>query len=314
MILEDFIVYTKNGLYCKTGDFFIDPIKPVHKAVITHAHADHAVRGQEEIFCTQPTADVMKERYVQHAGKKFNLLNSKSSFHIGDVKVSFLPAGHILGSVQVLMEYDNAKYLYTGDFKLQTDSTCECYEYAEADVLITESTFAEPNKSHPDTKTEIEKLNTISDSRIIIGSYALGKAQRLTQLISEICPQKEIFIHRKIYALHKIYENHKINLGRWKPYSSQLFKRLKQAVYIVPPNVLSSYQGRKDFYTAFATGWDHLQNGYNLKLNISDHADWNDVLAVIAKTKPKKILTLHGDGEPLKKHFENSEIEVRILN
>lgn len=314
MIQDDFIVYTKNGLYCKAGDFFIDPIKPVHKAVITHAHADHAARGNDEIFCTQPTADVMKERYGQHAGKKFNLLNSKSSFQIGTVKLSFLPAGHILGSVQVLLEHDHAKYLYTGDFKLQKDSTCESYEYAKADVLITESTFAEPGKFHPDTKTEIEKLNAISDSRIIIGSYALGKAQRLTQLISEICPQKEIFIHRKIYALHKIYENHKINLGRWKPYSSQLFKRLKQAVYIVPPNVLSSYQGRKDYYTAFATGWDHLQNGYNLKLNISDHADWNDVLAVIEKTKPKKILTLHGDGVPLKKHFLNSEIEVHILN
>jgi putative mRNA 3-end processing factor len=314
MIREDFIVYTKNGLYCKAGDFFIDPIKPVHKAIISHAHADHAVRGHDEIFCTQPTADVMKERYVEQAGKKFNLLNSKSCFSINDVKINFIPAGHMLGSVQVLLEYDNTKYLYTGDFKLQFDSTCESYEYAEADVLITESTFAEPNKSHPETNSEIEKLNAISDKGIVIGSYSLGKAQRLTQLISAICPQKEIFIHSKIYPFHKIYESHKISLGHWKPYSRQLFKRLKQCVYIVPPSVLTSYQGRKDYHTAFASGWDHLQNGYNLKLNISDHADWKDILTVIERTKPKKILTLHGDGEPLKKHFLNSEVEVHILN
>jgi len=314
MIPDDFIVYTKNGMYCKAGDFYLDPVKPVHKSIITHGHADHAVRDHGEIFCTQPTADIMRERYVQRAGKKFNLLHSKSCFHIGNIKINFLPSGHILGSVQVLMEYENTKYLYTGDFKLQADTTCERYEYAEADVLITESTFAEPGKFHPETKAEIEKLNQISDKGIIIGSYSLGKAQRLTQLISEICPQKEIFIHPKIYPIHKIYERHKINLGRWKPYSSQLFKRLKQCVYIVPPKVLSSFQGRKDYYTAFATGWDHLQNGYNLKLNISDHADWNDVLNIIEKTKPKKILTLHGDGQPLKKHFLNSEIEVQILN
>jgi putative mRNA 3-end processing factor len=314
MIREDFIVYTKNGLYCKAGDFFIDPIKPVYKAIISHAHADHAVRGHDEIFCTQPTADVMKERYVEQAGKKFNLLNSKSCFSINDVKINFIPAGHMLGSVQALLEYDNTKYLYTGDFKLQFDSTCESYEYAEADVLITESTFAEPNKSHPETNSEIEKLNAISDKGIVIGSYSLGKAQRLTQLISAICPQKEIFIHSKIYPFHKIYESHKISLGHWKPYSRQLFKRLKQCVYIVPPSVLTSYQGRKDYHTAFASGWDHLQNGYNLKLNISDHADWKDILTVIERTKPKKILTLHGDGEPLKKHFLNSEVEVHILN
>jgi putative mRNA 3-end processing factor len=314
MIQDDFIIYTKNGLYCKPGNFFIDPIKPVHKAIITHAHADHAVRGHAEVFCTQPTADVMKERYSHQAGKKFNLLHSKSCFHIMNVKINFLPAGHILGSVQVLMEYESTKYLYTGDFKLQADNTCECYEYTEADVLITESTFAEPGKSHPKTKTEIEKLNLISDAGIIIGSYSLGKAQRLTQLISEMCPQKEIFIHHKIYPFHKIYESHKINLGRWKPYSSRLFKQLKQCVYIVPPSVLSSFRGRKDYYTAFATGWDHLQNGYHLKLNISDHADWNDLLNVIKKTKPVKILTLHGDGRSLKKHFANTGVEVHILN
>ena len=314
MIDKNFICYTEKGLYCKEGGFYLDPLKPVSRAIITHAHADHAVRGHMEIFCTSPTSDVMKERYAMQAGNKFNLFASTCSFTINDIKINFLPAGHILGSVQVLMEHQNIKYLYTGDFKLQPDATCENYNYAKADVLITESTFADPAKSHPEAKNEIEKINLINDKGIIIGAYSLGKAQRLTQLISENCPLKEIFVHPKIYPFHKIYENHKILLGRWKPYSRQLFKRLKQAVLIVPPNVLSSYKGRNEYYTAFATGWNNLQNEYSLKLHISDHADWNDIIQIIKASKPKKILTIHGSGEALKKHFSNSDIEVQILN
>ena len=246
--------------------------------------------------------------------EKLNLFDSKSSFSINGVKINFLPAGHMLGSVQVLFEYENTRYLYTGDFKLQNDTTCEAYEYSEADVLITESTFAQPEHVHPDMQTEVKKLNSFQDAGIIIGAYATGKAQRLTQMISEFCPQKEIFIHTKIYPFHKIYEDHKIQLGRWKPYSTRLFKHLKQAVLILPPNVLCSFYGKKEYHIAFATGWDRAQDGCNLKLNISDHADWNDVLKVIATTKPKKVLTLHGNGEALKKHFANTEIEVQILN
>lgn len=312
MLREDFIVFTNNGLYCKAGDFYIDPVKSVHKAVISHAHADHAVRGNAEIWCTAPTADFMKERYKNQAGEKFNICRTKKHFKIGEVALTFYNAGHMLGSVQILFEYDNAKYLYTGDFKLQSDATCESFEFTETDVLITESTFANPLHTHPDTKEEIEKLNEY-ETGIIIAAYTLGKAQRLTQLISTYCPLKEIFIHTSIYPFHKIYEAHGKGLGNWKPYSSQLFKRLKQCVYIVPPKVFPSFYGRKQYHLAFASGWDNLQRGCDIKLNISDHADWNDLLTIIEKTKPQKILTLHGDGEPLQKHFRGSAIGVRIL-
>lgn len=309
----DFLSYSKKGLYCSAGDFYLDSLKPVSVAVISHAHADHAVRGNGEVYCTTPTADFMKECYREKAAQKFNLIRSFDSFSINDVQLKFIPAGHMLGSVQVLMEYKNVKYLYTGDFKLQHDETCEPFQFTETDVLITESTFAEPGFFHPDAEKEIEKLVALNKP-IVIGAYSLGKAQRLTQLISKLSPQKEIFIHRNIYPFHKIYEQNNIKLGNWKPYSAQLFKRLKHCVYIVPPKVFHSFYAKKDQHLAFATGWNHLQKNCDLNLMISDHADWNDLLTLIEKTKPKKILTLHGNGQSLRKYFTGSEIEVQILN
>lgn len=313
MIVPDLLIYTPKGLYCAVGDFFIDPKKPVHATVISHAHADHAIAGHDEVHCTSPTAAIMKERYANRSGKKFFIHPSDHSFIINGVKIKFIPAGHMLGSVQVLLEYESIRYLYTGDFKLQPDETCQAFQFTEADVLITECTFAEKDFSHPDPESEMEKINSLSKP-LVIGAYALGKAQRLTQLISRSCPQKEIFIHRKIYPFHKIYEQHNIKLGNWKPYSSRLFTQLKQSIYIVPPAFLSSFYYNHNHCTAFASGWNHLQNKCDMKLLISDHADWNDLLLLIKKTKPKKIMTLHGNGNTLKKHFTDSAIEVQILN
>jgi putative mRNA 3-end processing factor len=241
MISTGFLVYTPKGLYCTVGDFFLDPKRAVSTAVISHAHADHAVAGHDTVHCTSPTAAVMKERYMNRSGKKFFIHPSDHSFLINGVKIKFIPAGHILGSVQVMLEFENVKYLYTGDFKLQPDETCEPFQFTDTDVLITECTFAEKHFSHPDPESEIEKIISLGKP-LVIGAYALGKAQRITQLISKHCPEKEIFVHHDIYPYHKIYTDHKINLGSWKPYSSQLFKRMKQSVYIVPPKVLSGFK------------------------------------------------------------------------
>lgn len=307
---EDFIVLTTHGLYCKTGDFFLDPRKPVRQAVITHAHADHAVAGNNIVYATDPTVMFMALRYKHKAGSKINVVPYKESFRLNEVVITFFPAGHILGSAQVLMEYQNVKYLYTGDFKLQPDSTCEPFEFVSCDVLITESTFANPEIKHPDDKTEIKKLNSISDKNIIIGTYALGKAQRLSRLINDHCPDKVCMLHKYIVPHHKVYEQFRIITGAWMPYQVQRFKHANNVVYLVPPAVLSSYINSPKYHTAFASGWDHLQQGHTLPLFISDHADWNDLLILIEKTGAKKIITLHGDGSKIKEYFKEKAIEV----
>src|SRR5476651_427756 len=157
MIIADFIHFNKIGLYCPYGDFYLDPQQPVANAVISHAHGDHAVSGNTNIYCTNATYQFMQIRYGKNAGNTFYLAGYHQKFAVGKVNITFIPAGHMLGSAQVLMEYEGIKYLYTGDYKLQADATCEPYDFVQADVLITESTFANPETSHPDPVEEIKK-------------------------------------------------------------------------------------------------------------------------------------------------------------
>src|SRR6201996_3242742 len=232
MTLDDFLYYDTNGLYCKYGDFYIDPKQPVKVAVISHAHADHAIAGNNEVYCTEATAAFMQLRYGKNAAKTFNISSYHQSFNIGGVQITFIPAGHILGSAQILMEYEGVKYLYTGDYKLQQDATCEPVEWVKTDVLITESTFADPNVIHPDPVEEIKKLNDIK-SNILLGAYGLGKSQRLIRLITEYAPQKTILIHHRIMPLNAVYERMGYSPGKYQLYSRKLMKNQQEYVYIV---------------------------------------------------------------------------------
>jgi len=312
MILDDFLYFDTNGLYCKCGNFYIDPTQPVKTAVISHAHGDHAVAGNNEVYCTEATAGFMQQRYGKNAGKAFNIAGYDKPFTIGGVQITFTPAGHILGSAQLLMEYQGIKYLYTGDYKLQPDATCEPVEWVKTDVLITESTFANPNILHPDPVAEIQKLNDIK-ANILLGAYGLGKSQRLIRLINDHAPQKIILVHHSIMPLNAVYQKMGIDIGRHQLYSRKLMKEQKEYVYIVPPFTFDSYYRATGVKRLFASGWKNLQVNQNDTLFISDHADWNDILQTIERTQPQQVWTLHGDGNHLKKHFEES-IFVKILN
>ena len=313
MILDDFIVIDKTGLFCKYGDFYLDPKENVHNAVISHAHGDHAVSGNTNVFCTEATSLFMLHRYKKFAAGSFYVKPYHASFNVNEVKISFIPAGHILGSAMVLMEYLGVKYLYTGDYKLQSDETCEPIEFVEADVLITETTFADPHTRHPIAETEILKLNS-TNCNIMLGAYSLGKCQRLINLISTHCPEKRILLHHSMMPFVKIYEQLGSNLGKYEVYDRKVMKHnLTNMVYMVPPMVFRSYFKAINVIRVFATGWKHLQNNHDIQLYISDHADWNDILASIAKVKPTEVWTNHGNGVQLKSYFENSLV-VKLLN
>lgn len=310
-ILADFLVETKLGYYCSYGDFFIDPRYPVAKAVVSHAHGDHAVPGHSQIYCTSGTAAFMNHRFPKQRENTYYRKDYHDIFYFNDVKIFFIPAGHILGSAQIVMEYKDVRYLYTGDYKLQVDITCEPIEYLEADVLITETTFANPDIIHPDPIVEIKKLSTTS-LNIMLGCYALGKAQRITQMINEHCPEKTIFTHHNITPIHRIYENQGYVKLSFEPYNRKALKDGENKIYLVPPMTFNNYFRAKNVVKVFASGWKRLQQHNDMTLYISDHVDWNDLLYYVERVKPKQIWTVHGEGEQLKDHFSDT-ILVRSI-
>lgn len=312
MILSDFIVNSKEGLYCKYADFYLDPQVPVKNAVISHAHGDHAKAGNQNIYCSAFTADLMRLRFKKNAGATFQILDYHQNFEIGEVQLELLPAGHILGSAMVKMTYQNCIYLYTGDFKLQADETCEAAVLCKADVLITETTFAHPATQHPNPETEIAKLNNISGN-IMLGVYGLGKAQRITQLINKHCLQKKIHLHYSIFPVHQLYQKHGVNLGSFQHYDRKWLKNNnQQQVYMVPPLTFRSYRNAFGVTKIFASGWQNLQHGNDETLFISDHADWQEILDTVKEVNPSEIWTTHGEGEHLKAYFRTS-LRVKIL-
>ena len=309
---DDFLVQTPQGLYCPYGDFHLDPLLPVNNAVISHAHGDHARPGNQNVYCTPATQKIMQLRLKKNAGKDFHTHNYHQAFKIGEVSITFLSAGHILGSAMVKMEFENTVYLFTGDYKLQADETCEAIEFCQANVLITETTFANPAVKHPNPEQEIDKLNEI-EGNILLGVYGLGKAQRITQLIHKICPQKNILLHYSIYPIHQLYHNEGINLGNYQHYDRKIMKQqTKNQVYMVPPLTFNSYSKAPNVCKIFASGWENLQKGNDQSLYISDHADWDDIINAISLVNPQEVWTIHGDGNLLKTYFRDS-LKVKIL-
>ncbi|HXH99997.1 MAG TPA: hypothetical protein VNI52_06990 [Sphingobacteriaceae bacterium] len=305
MIDPHFIIENENGLYCATGDFYIDPWKPVKTAVISHAHGDHAVGGNNMVYSTKATSAIMKLRLNKNAGKIFIETDYNVPFLLNNVRLTFITAGHILGSAQILLEHNNIKYLYTGDYKLQHDNTCEPIKISTADVLITESTFADPAILHPDPVAEISKLNE-NDHNVLLGAYTLGKAQRITKLVSEHCTGKRVLIHHSILPIHRLYEKFGFPVGSYEPYNRKLMKEPRKGyIYIVPPMTFNHYFRAKNVLRVFASGWKRLHHQNDLELLISDHVDWNDILKMVDIVNPKELWTVHGNGDFLKGHFKD---------
>lgn len=313
IIIDDFIVQTKIGLFCSYGNFYLDPKEPVVDAVISHAHGDHAIGNNQHVYCTAATAAFMKHRYKKFAAGEFHLKDYQSNFNLNGVEISFYPAGHILGSSLVLMKYNGVSYLYTGDYKLEEDHTCEAIQFVNADVLITETTFANPSTEHPEAIDEIKKLDDIKGN-VMLGAYALGKSQRLIAMINQHCSDKRILVHHSIMPFVKIYEEMGIELGKYEMYDRKVMKNNASGlIYIVPPMVFHSYIKAINVVRIFVTGWKHLQHNQAIQLYISDHVDWKAILKTIANVNPREVWTTHGSGTQLKAYFDD-KLVVKLLN
>lgn len=312
--MNTYLFKRPEGLYFEPGDFFLDPKRVVPRAIVTHGHADHAIAGNKMVWCTPATRNIMKIRYKTLVTTAFEVVNYGETFSMGDAEVTLLPAGHILGSAQVVIRYKGITYCYTGDFKLREDASCEPFQVAPCDVLITETTFADPDYAHPPVTTELEKLHQYETCNVVIGAYNLGKAQRITQLLTTHFPKRRVMVHPEATGFHKLYEQMGIELGKWEPYSYQLFRRTSGNILIAPPRALSTYYRESGVVTAFATGWKKSPFRAHFNFHLSDHADWNEILELIQKSGARQIVAVHGDGTLLKNHLSQHQPHIEVLN
>lgn len=304
--------FDRGGLHCPPGGFHIDPSRKSAVALISHAHGDHALPNHATVYCTPSTWSIMEHRYGNSLKASFHPVEFGVPFQLGDVRITYYSAGHILGSAQILMEYDGERYLYTGDFKLQEDPTCEGYEIVPCDYLITETTFADPQYSHPDPETALASLLS-ENAPLVIGAYSVGKAQRITRLLHDLAPERSVHVHPLVSGYHRLYEQAGIQLGGWRHYSRKEFLDDPQGVLLLPPSVFSRYERHHGAIRVFATGWKRSYYRCDRVLPISDHVDWHGLIKVIHDCGAKTIFTLHGNGSLLQQHLSGSGKEVVLL-
>ena len=325
MQINDWMALRSAGLYCSVGDFYIDPHRPVARALITHAHADHARAGHGCVWATAQTIDVMKIRYGDNCAKNFVPVDYSSKWDLGSVGVTFFPAGHILGSAQILLCYAGIRLVITGDFKRQLDPTCVPFEVVPADCLITEATFGLPVFRHPPIQQELQKLlDSLAShpkSTHLLGCYALGKAQRVIMGLRALGYQETIYTHGAMQKICDYYQSQGFDLGPLEPVGRKPKKDLVGSLVLAPPSALTDRwaQAFSDVIPAMASGWLSIrararQRRVELPLVISDHADWHDLLNTIEEVAPKQVFVTHGREDALVYHCRAQGYQAEALH
>jgi putative mRNA 3-end processing factor len=306
---ESWIRVTPQGLFVEPGNFFIDPTRPVERAVVTHGHADHARPGNAHVLATPGTVAIMQTRYGDGVGAA-QTLDYDTPIDIGGVRLWLAPAGHVLGSAQAVVEWRGCRVVVSGDYKRRFDPTCDRFEVVTCDVFVTEATFGLPVFRHPPDDEEIGKvlrsLALFPDRAHLIGVYALGKCQRVIMLLRRAGYDRPIYIHGALESLCHLYRRLGIDLGELRLATEATKEELKGQIVLSPPAASSDRWSRRlpDPITAVASGWMRVrqrarQRGVELPLVISDHADWDELLQTIQDVEAGEIWVTHGREEAL---------------
>jgi putative mRNA 3-end processing factor len=322
---EDILVPTPAGVCCKLGGFHIDPTRPVERALITHAHSDHARSGHGAVLATQETLDLMRLRYGDNFAGATQAARYGECTNLGGAKVTFYPAGHVLGSAQIAVEANGLRVVASGDYKNVPDPTCAPFELVRCDVFITEATFALPVFRHGDPDGEIGKLlHSIAlfpERAHLVGAYSLGKAQRVIALLRKAGYGRPIYLHGAMEKITHYYAGRGIALGELRPVRGASKAELAGTVALCPPSALSDLWTRRfpDPVSAFASGWMRVrararQHGIELPLVISDHADWDGLIATIAATEAGEIWVTHGQEDALVHWCTTRGLKARPLD
>ena len=314
---------TDKGLFCEIGGFYVDPSKSVDKALITHAHSDHARPGSHSYLTVKQGELLLKQRL----GSRINLQTVKYSeeIHLNGVRVSFHPAGHILGSAQVRIEFKGEVWVISGDYKLEKDLTCEKFEPVKCNTFITESTFGLPIFKWYSQNLVFNEINSWwrqnkdSDTISIIFGYALGKAQRI---ISGLDPSiGTIYAHPAVEIINQCYRNTGVNLPATKNINELACKDSPRGALIIAPPSADIFQmiGKHlNFSSAFASGWMQIRknrkrNSFDRGFSLSDHADWEGLLQAVKETEADNILITHGYSSQLTKWFCGYGLSAGVL-
>jgi putative mRNA 3-end processing factor len=306
-------------------DVFIDPPQPRARAIITHGHADHARSGHGAVLATPDTIAIMKTRYGEDAAGSWDPLPFGEKRDIDGVTVSLHPAGHILGSAQVLLEYGGQRIVVTGDYKRLPDRTAQPFDLVECDLLVTEATFGLPVFQHPRPADEIARLlrsvASFPERAHVIGCYALGKAQRVISLLRESGYDAPIYLHGAMIRLCELYVERGIPLGDLRPSLDVSKADLAGQIVIAPPSAIKDRWSRRlpDPVLAVASGWMSVkqrarQSGVELPLVISDHADWNELRETITETRAGTVWVTHGREDALVYWSQQQGLAAEPLN
>jgi len=318
----DLVIARPDGLYCPPGDFYIDPWHPVERSVITHGHGDHARVGNGRYLATSGSAGILRTRL----GADINLQTLEYGEVIDHhgVKLSFHPAGHVLGSAQVRLEYRGEVWVASGDYKVEPDGTCAPFEPVRCHTFITESTFGLPiYRWRPQAEIFAEvnawwRANQAQGLASVLYSYAFGKAQRLLHgLDPEIGP---ILAHGAVEPLNRVYREAGIRIPETH-YAGDFKKSdplLRQALIIAPPSAGGSTWIRRfgEHSDAFVSGWMMLRGtrrrrGVDRGFVLSDHADWPGLLWAIEQTGAERVMVTHGSVATLVRYLRDQGLDAQ---
>ena len=305
----DLLTLTPAGLYCPAGDFHVDPLRAVPRAIVTHGHSDHARPGHEAVLATPETLAIMALRLGAGAGRG-DPLTCGETRRIGAVEVTLFPAGHVLGSAQILIEHRGFRLVVSGDYKRAADPTCAPFELVRCDAFVTEATFGLPVFRHPPASAEVAKLlehrRLFPESAHLVGAYSLGKAQRVIALLREAGYDRPVYLHGAVERMTELYRSFGVPLGETPKVGAAERAKLGGEIVICPPSAIADLWARR-FPTpvaAFASGWMRVrararQKGVELPLVISDHADWDGLCATIRETGCSELWVTHGAEDAL---------------
>jgi len=316
---SSFIKFTNKGIYCVPGKFYIDPWRPVDLAVISHGHGDHARWGMKKYLCHHYTKPVLKHRIGEDI--EIQSLEYAEEININGVKVSFFPAGHIVGSAQIRMEWKGYVIVFSGDYKVDDDGISTPFELVKCNEFITESTFGLPIYNWLKPEDYSEKMRTWAENNrengktsVFVG-YSLGKAQRIMKSVEG---QGRIFVHSSIAKLNDAIESVGIDLPKYETVNFfENYKETKGEIVIVPPALLDSNVIKKipDRATAICSGWMQVRGSRRWRsadagFAISDHADWTGLLNTVKATEAEKVFVTHGQTAVFAKYLNEIGINA----
>jgi len=298
------------GLYIEPADLFIDPVRPVARAVVSHGHADHARPDHGSVFATAETLAIMASRLGDHAGRIHTPLAYDQVLEFGSVTICLVPAGHVLGSAQICVDHGGTRVVVSGDYKRRRDPTCQPFRVVPCDVFVTEATFGLPVFRHPPDRGEISRLlKTLAlfpHRCILIAVYALGKCQRLIALLREAGHVAPIYLHGALEPICRLYEQHGVALGDLRQATGAAKTELEGHIVLAPPAATRDRWVRRlpDPIIGAASGWMRVRqrvrrSGVELPLILSDHADWDELLATLIEVQAREVWVTHGREDAL---------------